>query len=168
MRSLQPLDGHDLREAVCPWCGRTPRAAAFGLKAVRDGVVVGLIALAPAAADGVDRADSVLVCQMWVHPDHVGELVGTQLVQRAVAHLGERRVRFLVAGGTHGVPDCTHLPGAFWQRLGFVEAVTGRRWRLDLRRTVCVPDLVRGVRDAVARAVNPGRPAPAGRGLRSR
>lgn len=168
MRSLQALDGHDLRTLACPWCGRTPGEATFGLKAVRDGEAVGLLALREADEGGVDRAGSVLVCQLWVHPEHAGELVGTQLVHRAVAHLDERHVRTLVAPGTHGVPDCAHAPGAFWERLGFVEAVAGRRWRLDLRRTVRVPDLVRGVRDAVARAVNPGRPATAGRGLRSR
>ncbi|NLE17832.1 MAG: hypothetical protein GX632_04745, partial [Propioniciclava sp.] len=43
------------------------------------------------------------------------------------------------------------------------ESVAGRQWRMDLRRTLRVPEAVRGVADLVGRLVRPARPAPANR-----
>lgn len=164
MRSLVPLDSRDLRHLACPWCGRTPPRATLGFKAVRDGVVVGMLAAAPASDGGMDPVDSVVVVQMWVRRQDVGELIGTQLVHRLAAVARDRRVRCVVAPGTRGVPDCGHLPADFLAGLGFTEAVAGTRWRLDLRRTVPVAGLVRAARDAVGRFVRNPRPAPANRG----
>lgn len=164
MRSLQPLDGHDLRVLACPACGRTPSQASFGFKAVREGLVVGVLAAAPASElGGFYPRDAVVITQAWVRSDDVRELIGTQLVQRTAAVLAGRRVRCLVAGGTRGVPDCAHLPADFLERLGFVEFVPGSQWRLDLRSTVKVPDAVAALAAGLAGLVRPGRPAPAGR-----
>lgn len=164
MRSLVALDSVDLRSLACPWCGRVPQGATFGWKAVRDGVVVGVLAAAPASElGGPYPTGSVVVVQAWVRREDVRELIGTQLVHRAAAALTSRRVRSIVVPGTYGVPDCRHLPGAFLDKLGFVESIAGRQWRMDLRRTVVVPDVVRTVATGLGRLVRPGRPAPAGR-----
>lgn len=164
MRSLVALDSVDLRELACPWCGRTPQGATFGWKAVRDGQVVGVLAAAPASdLGGPYPQGSVVVVQAWVRREDVRELIGTQLVHRASAVLVQRKVRSLIAPGTFGVPDCRHLPGVFLGKLGFTESVAGRQWRLDLRRTVVVPDAVRSAVSGFARLLRPGRPAPAGR-----
>lgn len=164
MRSLVALDSLDLRSLACPWCGRVLQGASFGWKAVRDGEVVGVLALAAASElGGPYRQGSVVVVQAWVRREDVRELIGTQLVHRAAAASTARRLRSIVAPGTYGVPDCRHLPGAFLDKLGFVESVAGRQWRLDLRRTVTVPDAVRSVASGFARLLRPGRAAPAGR-----
>ncbi|HHU37859.1 MAG TPA: hypothetical protein GXZ45_00990 [Propionibacterium sp.] len=164
MRSLVALDSVDLRTLACPWCGRVPQRATFGWKAVRDGKVVGVLAAAPASElGGPYPPGSVVVVQAWVRREDVRELIGTQLVHRAAAALINRRVRCVVAPGTYGVPDCRHLPGAFLDKLGFAESIAGRQWRLDLRRTVVVPDAVRSAVTGFARLLRPGRPAPAGR-----
>ena len=52
MRQLLGLDGHDLTGLPCPWCGRTPQPATSGLKAVRDGAVVGMVGWAAAGSLG--------------------------------------------------------------------------------------------------------------------
>ena len=164
MRSLVALDSVDLRTLSCPWCGRVPQGATFGWKAVRDGQVVGVLAAAPASElGGLYPQGSVVVVQAWVRREDVRELIGTQLVHRAAGALTSRRVRCLVAPGTFGVPDCRHLPGAFLGKLGFVESVTGRQWRLDLRRTIRVTSMVRGLADGITRLMRPVRPEPAGR-----
>lgn len=164
MRSLVALDSVDLRTLACPWCGRVPQGATFGWKAVRDGEVVGVLAAAPASAlGGPYPQGSVVVVQAWVRRQDVRELIGTQLVHRAAAALTSRRVRCIVAPGTFGVPDCRHLPGPFLAKLGFAESIAGRQWRMDLRRTVRVTSLVRGLADAATRLVRPARPEPAGR-----
>jgi hypothetical protein len=163
MRSLVALDSHDLRALACPWCGRTPQGASGGFKAVRDGRVVGVVAFAPGSElGGMYPAQSVVVLQLWVRREDLGELIGTQLVQRLAA-AAPARTRCVVAGGTHGAGDCRHLPAAWLERQGFVEAVTGAQWKLDLRRTVRVPDAVRGVADTIGRLVRPARPAAANR-----
>lgn len=164
MRSLVPLDSHDLATLACPWCGRTPQGATFGLKAVRDGQVVGLLAGAAASElGGFYSHGSVVVTQLWVRREDLGELIGTQLIHRLAARAVARKVRSVVAHGTRGVPDCRHLPAEWLEGRGFVECVAGTQWRLDLRRTIRVPEVVRGVMDAAARVVRPERPAPAGR-----
>ncbi|WP_282006139.1 hypothetical protein [Propioniciclava sinopodophylli] len=164
MRSLVALDSVDLRTLACPWCGRVPQGATFGWKAVRDGAVVGVLAAAPASElGGPYPQGAVVVVQAWVRREDVRELIGTQLVHRAAAALTTRGVSCLVAPGTFGVPDCRHLPGAFLDKLGFTESVAGRQWRIDLRRTLRVPEAVRGVADLVGRLVRPARPAPANR-----
>lgn len=165
MRSLMALDSVDLRAQACPWCGRVPQRATFGWKAVRDGEVVGLLALTPASElGGPYPPGSVVVVQAWVRRQDVRELIGSQLVHRAAAAGTTRRVRSIVAPGTNGVPDCRHLPGAFLDKVGFVESIAGRQWRLDLRRTLPVGAGLRSVLDAVGRLVRPLRPSPAGRG----
>lgn len=164
MRSLLPLDANDLRALACPTCGRTPVGASFGFKAVREGVIVGALAGAPASElGGFYPRDAVVITQEWVRSDDERELIGTQLVQRAAGLLVGHRVRCLVAGGTRGVPDCAHLPAAFLERLGFVEFVPGSQWRLDLGRTVKVPDAVAALADWLAGLIGPGRAAPARR-----
>ena len=169
MRSLVALDSHDLRALACPWCGRTPQGASGGFKAVRDGRVVGVVAFAPGSElGGMYPAQSVVVLQLWVRREDLGELIGTQLVQQLAARAVARKVRSVVAHGTRGVPDCRHLPADWLEARGFVECVTGTQWRLDLRRTIRVPEAVRGMVDAAVRAVRPERPAPAGRAVRPR
>lgn len=163
MRSLVALDSHDLRALACPWCGRTPRGATHGLKAVRDGEVVGVLAAAPASElGGMYPSNSVVVLQLWVRREDLGELIGTQLVQRLAA-TAPPRVRCIVASGTHRAGDCRHLPSTWLESLGFVESVAGVQWRLDLRRTLRIPDAARGLADAVSRLVRPARPAAANR-----
>lgn len=167
MRSLMALDSRDLRELACPWCGRTPRAATGGFKAVRDGRVVGVLAFASASElGGMHPTGSAVILQLWVRREDLGELIGTQLVQR-LADSAPRRVRCLVVAGTHGAGHCFRLPSTWLERLGFVESVAGAQWKLDLRRTVRVPEAVRGVADALGRLARPARPAPAGRVGRS-
>ena len=162
MRSLVRLDSVDLRALACPWCGRTPRGALFGWKAVRDGAVVGAVACAPASQVGdVHPPGSVVIVQMWVRSEDVGELIGTQLIQRLAAMCDPRRVRTLVAHGTLGAPDCRHLPGEWLESRGFVECVRGKQWKLDLGRTLRVPAAVREAVQAIVRAVRPGRPVSA-------
>lgn len=169
MRSLMALDSHDLHALACPWCGRTPQGATGGFKAVRDGQVVGVLAFASAdELGGMYPTGSVVIVQVWIRREDVRELIGTQLVHRAAAVLTTRRVRCIVAPGTFGTPDCRHLPGAFLDKLGFVESIAGRQWRLDLRRTVLAPDALRSVVAGFARLLRPGRPAPAGRAGRNR
>lgn len=164
MRSLVALDSHDLRELACPWCGRTPRGASGGFKAVREGRVVGALAFAPGAdLGGMYPANSIVVLQLWVRREDLGELIGTQLVQRLAA-AAPQRTRCVIAAGTHRAGDCCRLPAAWLEGRGFVEAVVGAQWKLDLRRTVPVTGVVRGALDAVGRLVRPPRPSPAGRG----
>ena len=164
MRSLVPLDSRDLATRACPWCGRTPRGASGGFKAVREGRVVGALAFA-AGADlgGMYPANSIVVLQLWVRREDLGELIGTQLVQRLAA-AAPQRTRCVIAAGTHRAGDCCRLPAAWLEGRGFVEAVVGAQWKLDLRRTVPVTGVVRGALDAVGRLVRPPRPSPAGRG----
>ena len=116
---------------------------------------------------GFYPVSSVVITQLWVRPDDVGELVGSQLVQRLAAVVLPGRVRYVVAGGTHGASDCRHLPSGFLDALGFVESVPGVQWRLDLRRTSWVMRAARQLAAWVERL--PGRrPAPAGRSIRER
>ncbi|MFP5415593.1 MAG: hypothetical protein ACLGHZ_01740 [Actinomycetes bacterium] len=165
MRSLVPLDSSDLQDLACPWCGRTPQRATLGFKAVRGAHVVGLLAAAPASElGGFHPNGSVVVVQAWVRQEDLGELIGSQLVHRLAAVLDDRHVRCIVAPGTYGVPDCRHLPGAFLDRLGFVEFVAGSQWRLDLHRTVRVPEAVRTAGELFGRLVRPGRPVRVNRG----
>lgn len=161
MRSVQPAEPSELRTLACPRCGRTPQSATLGFKVVRDRTVIGFIAVAPSDAVGVLPVGSMVVEQLWVHPADVGELVGTQLVQRAAGVLHARGVRCLVAKGTRGASDCRHLPGSWLERVGFAEAVRGVQWRLDLRRTIPVRDAVRAAWASLGRLVRPERPAPA-------
>ncbi|MDO5533565.1 MAG: hypothetical protein Q4F65_02800 [Propionibacteriaceae bacterium] len=163
MRSLVALDSVDLRTLACPWCGRTPHGATGGFKAVRDGEVVGALAFAPGSdLGGMYPATSVVVLQLWVRREDLGELIGTQLVHRLAA-AAPPRIRCVIAGGTHGAGDCRHLPAPWLEGRGFDEAVVGAQWKLDLRRTVRVPGLVRGLVDGVGRLVRPARPAAADR-----
>lgn len=161
MRSVQPVEPADLRRLACPWCGAVAASATLGFMVVRDGQVIGFFALAPTDALGVLPRGAMAVEQLWVCPDDVGELVGTQLVQRAAGVLYARGVRCIVARGTRGRPDCRHLPGGWLERVGFVEHVRGAQWRLDLRRTLPVPDAVRSAWAWVGRQTRPARPEPA-------
>lgn len=163
MRTLVPLDSRDLSSLACAWCGQPPSDATGGFKALRDGEVVGMIAVAPAPADGAHAPQTCVVRQLWVLPGHTTELIGTQLVQRELRDVTDRGIRFLVAPGTHGVPDCRHLPGAWLTKLGFVESVRGAQWRLDLRRTVRVRAAVRTAAETLARVVRLQKAAPANR-----
>lgn len=166
MRSVQPADPRDLHGLSCPACGSTPIAATLGFKVMRDESVLGFVAVAPSDDLGLLPRGSASITQLWVRPDDVGELIGTQLVHRAAATLHARGVRVLVARGTRGTSDCRHLPGDWLERLGFVEYVRGAQWRLDLRRTIVASDAVRAAWAAVGRWVRPGRapgPATAGR-----
>ncbi len=163
MRAVHPADGAALRNLACPVCGRTPASATLGFTVVRDKTVVGFVALAVPDADAVYPPGTMLVEQLWVHPDDVGELIGTQLVHRAASALQARRMRRLVARGTRRTSDCGHLPGDWLDRVGFVEHVRGVEWRLDLRRTAPVTDALRAAWGSVARGVRTQRPAPASR-----
>ncbi|MFT3876445.1 MAG: hypothetical protein QM708_08500 [Propioniciclava sp.] len=164
MRSIMSLDSQDLTALACPWCGRTPPPAVFGLKTVREGEVVGMIAAAPASAlNGPYLEGSTVIVQAWVRRPEVGEQIGTQLMHRLAATQTHRGVRALIAPGTYGVPNCQHLPAAFLDGLGFLETVPGAQWRMDLRSTIRVPDAVQAVADAVSRILRPGRPAAANR-----
>lgn len=164
MRSVVPLTPHELRGLTCPWCGRTPGAATAGFKVLRDRTVLGAIAVAPSHGQaGLCPSSAAVVEQLWVRREDVGELIGTQLVQRAAGQAVAQGARCLVARGTRGVPDCRHLPGGWLDRVGFVEHVAGVQWRLEFRRTATILDAVRGVTDAAARLARGGRPAPANR-----
>ncbi len=168
MRSIVSLDSVDLAGLTCPWCGRGVPRSAFGFKVTRGGEVVGLAACTPSEElGGLYPSSSVVIDQLWVRPPDVGELVGSQLVQRVAAVVGTRRRRYVVAGGTHGVPDCRHLPADFLAALGFVESVPGVQWRLDLRRTARVAQAVRSASGLVSRLLEGRRAAPAGRGAQS-
>lgn len=168
MRNLLPLTGTDLSSLTCPWCGRAPSTATIGLKVMRGGTVIGLVAAAPASElGGLYPSGAVVTTQAWVRPEDLGEGVGSQMIHRLARQLTQREnrgVRCLVAPGTRGEPDCRHLPGAFLDGLGFEEYVTGAQWRLDLRRTIPVPDAVRAVGDTVGAWVRHARPSPASRG----
>ena len=165
MRSLMSLDSQDLTSLGCTWCGRTPPPAVFGFKAVRDGEVVGMLAAAPASVlRGLYPDGSTVIVQAWVRREDLGEQIGTQLMHRLAAAQTHRGVRMLVAPGTHGVPDCQHLPAAFLDGIGFLETVPGAQWRLDLRTTARVPEVIQAVADAVTRVLRPQRAAPANRG----
>ncbi len=166
MRQLLGLDGHDLTGLPCPWCGRTPQPATSGLKAVRDGAVVGMVGWAAAGSlGGLYPTGSVVVTQLWVRREDLGELIGSQLVQRAAGVVsGRRGVRCLVAPGTLGVPDCHHLPADWLEARGFAESVRGSQWRLDLGGAIRLPDALRWTAEAAVRLVRPERPAPANRG----
>ena len=168
MRSQVALDSRDLATVVCPWCGRGAPRSSFGFKVLRDDEVVGMLACsASEELGGFYPVSSVVITQLWVRPDDVGELVGSQLVQRLAAVVLPGRVRYVVAGGTHGASDCRHLPSGFLDALGFVESVPGVQWRLDLRRTSWVMRAARQLAAWVERL--PGRrPAPAGRSIRER
>lgn len=164
MRSLVALDSTDLATLACPSCGRRAPRSEFGVKVVRDGVEIGAVTCSSSdRLGGLYPVSSVVITQLWVRPDDVGELVGSQLVQRVAALVAERRVRYLVAGGTHGVPDCRHLPSGFLTALGFTETVPGVQWRLDLRRTARVSRAVRSASAWVEQLLEGRRPAPAGR-----
>ncbi len=161
MRSVQPVAPGDLRSVACPDCGRTPRVATHGFAVLRDREVIGFLALAATDALGVLPRGSVAVEQLWVRPDDRGELVGTQLVQRAAALAHSTGARHVVAWGTRGAaPDCQHLPGGWLDRVGFVEQVRGVQWRLDLRRTITVPDALRAAWSLVGKVVRTVRPMP--------
>lgn len=161
MRSVQPADVAELRTVACPVCGWTSRGSTLGFKVVRDRTVIGFVAVSASDAASNLPQGSASIDQLWVHPDDVGELVGTQLVQRVAGHLNARGVRLLVARGTRGASDCRHLPGAWLERMGFVEHVRGVQWRLDLRRTVPVVDAARAAWATLVRLARPERPSPA-------
>ena len=167
MRTLIPLESRDLIELRCPWCGRTPPRGTAGYKAVRGGKTIGTAVIAP-PVQGSDLCPpgSVVLTQLWVHPDDVFEHVGSQLVQRLCAHLVARDMRFLVAYGATGPVDCAHLAAGWLERAGFVEHAGGTQWRIDLRRTVPGLGLVRGAANGIIRTLGlgPDTPAPAGRG----
>lgn len=161
MRSILVAEPADLRGLACPVCGGVPAAAEMGFKVVRDREVIGFVACASSEALGLLPRGALAIDQLWVCPDDVGELVGTQLVQRVAGYAHTRGVRFLVARGTHGHADCRRLPGTWLERVGFVENVRGVQWRLDLRRTVVVPDALRAAWSSVERLVSRPNPAPA-------
>ncbi|HQD60447.1 MAG TPA: hypothetical protein PLS37_04410 [Propioniciclava tarda] len=165
MRTLVTLAPSDVAALACPWCGRCPDAAQRGLAVVRDGRTVGVLVLGAADAErDLCPPGASVIERLWVNPDDVGEHIGTQLVQRACALLVAEGGRCLIAYGTPGRPDCAHLPAGWLERVGFKEHVGGVQWRIELRRTVPVAELLA---DAVARLgqlVRPGqRPQPAGR-----
>lgn len=165
MRRVVPLDSIDLKELVCPWCGRSPGVSTLGLKTVRDGEVIGMIGAAESDALGsfYPRA-SVVITQLWVRREDRGELIGTQLVQALAARLYQRRhLRCIVAHGTPTAPTCQKLPIDWLENHGFTAAQARGQWRLDLRRTVRVPDPVMAALNATVRAIRPERPAPANR-----
>ncbi|MFV0452699.1 MAG: hypothetical protein ACK5LS_10755 [Propioniciclava sp.] len=164
MRRVVPLATHDLAELACPWCGRTVGVATFGLKTVRDGEVLGLLAAAHAEAiDGFYPRASVILTQLWVRPQDRGELVGTQLIQRLAARLAPGPTRCIVAHGTVSDPTCQQLPAAWLEDRGFTRSQARGQWRLDLRRTIRLPDAVHAALKSTVGVVRPERPAPAGR-----
>ncbi len=137
MRSVQRLDGHQVKLSVCPWCGCHPRRAAAGLQIVRDRKVIGLIGYANARNDaGHSPSGFAVVTVLWVDPEEVGEHVGSQLLQRLAWELRADGYRILMSPGTRGVPNCSRPPAEWLEGVGFTEHVTGLQWRLDLRRTV--------------------------------
>lgn len=164
MRSMQPMDAHELAALGCPWCGRVRQGGVLGFKVVRDKVVLGAIVLAPDRGElGVCPSGTAVVRSLWVRPEEVGEHVGTQLVERAAAHLRAGHARCLVSAGTRGTADCARPPASWLEHVGFVEHVAGVQWRLDLRRTLPLVRQVSDALDAAVRAFRPARPAPAGR-----
>lgn len=166
MRKVIGLNSVDLTELACPWCGRTPGVSTFGLKIMRDREVLGLVGAAHAdALGGFYPRASVVVTQLWVRPDDLGELIGTQLIHGLAARLVQTpRARCIVAHGTHRAGTCTEPPAAWLEHMGFVEAAARGQWRLDLRRMIRVPDVVRGALHATVRVLHPQRPAAANRG----
>lgn len=164
MRTLQPLEAHELGTLACPWCGRVATRASLGFKVTRGSDVLGAITVAPPEGEvGLCPQASLLITSLWVREGDQLEHIGTQLVQRAAAHALGRSVRCLVVGGSHGVPSCTRPPAGWLEHVGFVEHVAGVQWRLDLRRTAPITGWLRQVSDAVAQHLSPGRPAPANR-----
>lgn len=164
MRSLIPLETRELRELSCPWCGRTPERGVAGFKVVRDGWTLGAIVLARVEPERDLCPPSALVIErLWVIPDDVRERVGSQLVERACAHVVAQRGRCLIAYGARGRPDCGHLPVAWLERVGFAEHVGGAQWRIELKRTLPVLEAITKVTSDAFRALRPGRPQPANR-----
>lgn len=164
MRLLDAMDSADFATLTCPSCGRGAPRSAFGFKVVVDGTVVGMAACSLAdQLGGLYPVSSVVITQLWVRPEDVGGLVGSRLVHRIAAAVGIRRVRYVVASGTRGVPDCRHLPAGFLDALGFSESVPGVQWRLDLKRTARVARAVRSASALVGRLLEGRRLEPAGR-----
>ncbi len=165
MRSLVTVGPHDLAGLVCPWCGAVPERGDRGFLIAREGRPIGAVVLAAADRDrDLCPPGASVIERLWVAPTDVGEHVGTQLIQRACALLVGERARCLVAYGTRGRPDCAHLPAGFLDAVGFREHVGGVQWRIELRRTVAVPPLIRDAAGAAVRLVRgSGRPLPANR-----
>ncbi len=164
MRNLVPLEARELRELVCPWCGRTPERGTSGFKVVRDGRTLGAIVLAAAEQErDLCPPGAFVVDRLWVSPGDVREHVGSQLVQRACAQLTSQRARCLIALGTRGRPDCAHLPASWLERAGFAKHGGGAQWRIEFKRTLPVLETVARAAQDVARALHPGRPQPANR-----
>ena len=165
MRTLAPLTPAEITGLVCPWCGRAPERGERGFKAVRNGRTIGAVVLAAALRDrDLCPPGTYVIERLWVHPDDVGEHVGTQLVQRACSLLVADRGRILVAYGTDGVPDCAHLPASWLASAGFAEHVDGVQWRIDLRRTLPLAGLARDAAAMASRLVRPrSHPEPAAR-----
>lgn len=165
MRSIIPLGPREVAALACPWCGTAPDRGERGYLVAREGRPLGAIVLAPSDRDrDLCPPGASVIERLWVAPSDVGEHVGTQLVQRACAVLVAERARCLVAYGTRGRPDCGHLPAGFLDAAGFREHVDGVQWRIELRRTLAVPPLVRDAAGAAVRLVRgSGRPLPAGR-----
>jgi hypothetical protein len=136
MRSVVQLDASQVRQTVCPWCGKQPRRAAGGFEVRRDGKLLGVIGFAPSNDEaGHTPAGSAMITVLWVHPYELGEHVGTQLLQRLAWHLRASGYRYLVSSGSGRNPTCDRPPAEWLQGRGFTEHVAGLQWRLDLRRT---------------------------------
>lgn len=139
MRSIQQLDANQVRQSVCPWCGKHPRRASAGIQIVRDRQVIGLIGYAKARDDaGHSPSGSAVITVLWVHPSEVGEYIGIQLLQRLAWQLRADGYRFLLSSGSRGVPSCDNPPAKWLEKAGFTEHFAGLQWRLDLRRTAPV------------------------------
>lgn len=161
MRSIQPLAAAEVRATVCPWCGQTPRRATAGVAIRRDAGILGVIGYAPARDDlGHCPPGAALITTWWVHPDEVGEHVGTQLFQRMAGQLRAAGVRCVIAAGTRGVPTCNRLPASWLEHMGFIEHVVDRQWRFDLRRTVPVLDWLSDAAAVVHEQLRVWRPRP--------
>lgn len=163
MRSVHAISASELRTLACPWCGRAA-GGAFGYQAVRDGRVIGVLTLGEPRSDAMLPSGSVVVSTLWIVPDEVGERVATQLLERACAKSLVIGRRWVVAEAHDGPADCRHPDEGWLERVGFVEHVRRRQWRLDLRRTAPVAGFLRTTAEALRRLLGgDGRPAPASR-----
>lgn len=165
VRTVLPLKPVDIVELTCPYCQYVSPQATSGLKIVQDDIAVAVLTVGrPTPHSDWCPAGSMLLTQLWVHPDYVKQGLGRLLVQRQAALLKAAGTRCWIAYGSATTPSCTHVPARFLAAVGFTEHVDNVQWRLDLNRTVSVVDRLK---DAVAELrrwlPGQGRPAPANR-----
>ena len=172
---LSTLTLAELSGLACPYCGQTTaadtpwaRTAAArwgwcGVRLVIEQETAGVLLVSPLPED----PRQAMVMWAWVAPDHVSAGYGRQLVQSMAARLDERRVRTLIAQGSHLTPRCTAPHRDFLRAVGFVRSREDRLWRLELDRTAADRGGVLQAFERFVDSLRPVPPEPAGGAVRS-